>query len=144
MLSLILYTSLAWIWTCAFIQAFPKGHKNPKMGQSCPFFLSLRHSNALCEFSGPANSSASKLIPHKPNVILQDFLCCSGDLQDHIFPNARHHFPDDPGKIKSYVWNLHCRSQKTDFRVGPDRTQSDDSHRHPPACGRMASGSTQG
>lgn len=38
------------------------------MGQSCPFFLSLRHSHALCERSSPANSLLSELIPHKSQM----------------------------------------------------------------------------
>lgn len=58
------------------------------------------------EFSGKANSSASKLIPHKPQCHLARFPVLLSDPQDHIFPNERHHVPDDPRKKSSLTCGI--------------------------------------
>lgn len=106
----------AWVSTCAFIWAFPKGHKNkarnPKTSQSCPFFLSFRCSNALCEFLASANSSVSLLIPHKaPNGILKDFFCCSGD--HNPTSSQRQNFITQISLGKSNpIWNLYKKKSR--------------------------------
>lgn len=144
-LSLILHSGLARVSTCAFIWAFPKGHKNkaqnPKTGQSCPFFLGLRCSNALCEFSALANSSISLLIPHKPRMASWMISSAAQVTQAYIFPEAKHHYPDDSGKIKSCMKSLLKRPEKKKFQGWSKQDATQWVPRTPTAAHRMASSS---
>lgn len=110
MLSLILYTTLAWVRTCVhlrkhFQRVTGTKHKIPKQVRAA---LSSSASDIQLPFVSSQVRQTHQLPSSfhiRPSAFLQDFLCSSGDPLDPIFPNERHHAPYDPGKKSS----LTCR-----------------------------------